>query len=102
MYTALGDTYSQSGLNQLAIEAYQQALALALANDDRLSEATIRGSLADVYAILGRFEDTLQQLRQTRDAYEQLNDDSAVVRLDRRINIISTRLLRQSDESSTP
>ena len=102
VYTALCDTYSQSGLNQLAIEAYQQALALALANDDRLSEATIRGSLADVYAILGRFEDTLQQLRQTRDAYEQLNDDSAVVRLDRRINIISTRLLRQSDESSTP
>ncbi|MBT9315888.1 tetratricopeptide repeat protein [Leptothoe spongobia] len=102
VYTALGDTYSQTGLNQLAIEAYSQALALAVANADTLSEAIIRVNLADVYATLGLFDNTLQHLRQARDAYEQIGEDREIARLDRRIELISTRLVRQDQEEVTP
>ncbi|EKV00658.1 hypothetical protein Lepto7375DRAFT_2789 [Leptolyngbya sp. PCC 7375] len=102
VYTALGDTYSKSGLNQLAIESYQRALTLAAANADRLSEATTRVNLANVYATLGLFDDALEQLYQARDAYEQLNEATEIARLDRRINVISTLLTRQREESHTP
>ena len=102
VYTALGDTYSRSGLNQLAIDAYQRALGLAITDNDSLSEATIRVNLGDVYATLGLFDDALQQLRQARAAYEILDEDTEIARLDRRIDVISTRLLRQSEEDLTP
>ncbi|MEO0396723.1 MAG: tetratricopeptide repeat protein [Cyanobacteria bacterium P01_A01_bin.137] len=102
VYTALGDTYSQSGLNQLAIDAYQQALTLAMADANVLSEATIRVNLADVYATLGLFEDALQQLSLARAAYEQLEEETEIDRLDRRIDIISNRLLRSGEELPTP
>ena len=75
VYTALGDTYSNIGLNQLSIDAYDQALTLARASDDLLSEAIIRVNLADVYATLGLFDDALRQLRQARSAYGQLSEE---------------------------
>lgn len=102
VYTALGDTYSQSGLNQLAIEAYGQALTLATAQGDTLSTATIRVNLADVHATLGLFDDALEHLRQARNDYAQLDEAIEVARLDRRIDIISTRLSRQREESRSP
>ena len=102
VYTALGDTYSQSGLTQLAIDAYQQALTLAIANGDALSEATTRVNLADVYATLGRFDDSLQQLRQARDIHEQLNNTTEMASLERRIDVLSTRLLRRDEAVPIP
>ncbi|MEM9978880.1 MAG: tetratricopeptide repeat protein, partial [Cyanobacteria bacterium P01_D01_bin.2] len=101
-YTALGDTYSNIGLNQLSIDAYDQALTLARANDDILSEAVIRVNLADVYATLGLFEDALRQLRQARSAYGQLSEETEVARLNRRIDVISSRLDRYSEDSPAP
>lgn len=95
VYTALGDTYTQSGLTQLALEAYQQALALAIVNGDDLSEASNRVNLGDIYATLGRFDESLQQLHQARDTYEKLNNTTAVDNLERRINVLSTRLVNQ-------
>ncbi|MEM9265642.1 MAG: tetratricopeptide repeat protein [Cyanobacteria bacterium P01_F01_bin.13] len=104
VYTALGDTYSQSGLNQLAIAAYEQALKLATdsSNYDLLSEAIIRVNLADVYATLGLFDNALEELRDARKAYEKLQEETEIARLDRRIQIIDSRLLRQSETESTP
>lgn len=102
VYTALGDTYSQSGLTQLAINAYQQALTLAIANGDDLSEATTRVNLANVYATLGRFDDSFQQLRQARDTHEQLNNTAETASLDRRIDVLSTRLLRRNEAVPLP
>ncbi|MEM7061555.1 MAG: tetratricopeptide repeat protein [Cyanobacteria bacterium P01_B01_bin.77] len=96
-YTALGDTYSQMGLNQLAIETYGQALSLATNSNNVLSEAITRVNLADVYAILGQFEDALDQLTLARRAYEQLQEDVEVARLDRRIQLLSRLVSEQSD-----
>ena len=102
VYTALGDTYSKIGLNQLSIDAYKQALTLASASGDILSEATIRVNLADVYATLGLFDDALQQLRQDRSSYEQLSEETEVVRLNLRIDVISSRLASHSEGSPAP
>ncbi|MBE9066982.1 tetratricopeptide repeat protein [Leptolyngbya cf. ectocarpi LEGE 11479] len=96
VYTALGDTYSQMGLNQLAIETYGQALSLATSNNNVLSEAIARVNLADVYAILGQFEDALDQLTLARLAYDQLQEDVEVARLDRRIQLLSRLVSEQS------
>ena len=102
VYTALGDTYSNIGLNQLSIDAYDQALTLARASDDLLSEAIIRVNLADVYATLELFDDALRQLRQARSAYGQLSAETEVARLNRRINVISSRLDSPSEHSPAP
>lgn len=101
-YTALGDTYSQMGLNQLAIETYEQALSLATGNNDILSEAITRVNLADVYAILGQFEDALEQLTLARRAYEQLQADVEIARLDRRIQLLSRLVSEQNDTPRQP
>ncbi|MEM1251057.1 MAG: tetratricopeptide repeat protein [Cyanobacteria bacterium P01_H01_bin.21] len=102
VYTALGDTYSQTGLNQLAIDAYTQALTRAISVNDVLSEATIRVNLANVYATLGLFDHTLQQLQQARDAYNILAEETEIAQIDRRINIIVSRLSSQREEESIP
>lgn len=102
VYTALGDTYSQTGLNQLAIDAYGQALRLATVNNNLLSEATTRASLADVYATMGLFDDALQQLRRARSVYAQLQEETEIARLDRRIELIDSHLSRQSEPDSAP
>ncbi len=103
VYTALGDTYSRSGLNQLALDAYQRALTLATdINDyDVLSEATIRVSLADVYATLGLYADALEQLQGARRAYGELQEETEIARLDIRIQILDSRLSKQRETEST-
>ncbi len=91
VYAALGDTYSETGLNQLAIEAYEQALSIAIVNNDVLSEATIRVKLADVYVILESFDQAQQLLLDARQIYVQLEDLLEVSLLDRRIRTLSLR-----------
>ena len=92
VYTALGDTYSQTGLNQLAIEAYDQALTIAVRNTNTLGEAINRVNLANVYATRRSFEDALQQLTLARQLYNTLQAEIEVTRLDRRIQLL-TRLV---------
>ncbi|MEO1403841.1 MAG: tetratricopeptide repeat protein [Cyanobacteria bacterium J06635_1] len=88
VYTALGDIYSNTGLNQLAIEAYEEALSLA--NNDTLSKATILVNLADVYATQGEFEQAQRLLTQARIAYSLLGEEVEITVLDRRIEVLST------------
>ncbi|MEM6252435.1 MAG: tetratricopeptide repeat protein [Cyanobacteria bacterium P01_D01_bin.156] len=99
VYTALGDTYSRTGLNQLSIASYREALKLAQSNSDLLSEATIRVNLADVYATLGEFDDALGQLSLARLAYIELAEEAEVERLNRRISLLS-QLVAQQNESA--
>jgi tetratricopeptide (TPR) repeat protein len=89
VYIALGDIYSETGLNQLAMEAYGQALTIALANEDLLSEATIRIKLADVHIILEEFDQARQLLLDARQAYVQLGDQLEISLLDRRLRTLS-------------
>ena len=94
VYTALGDTYSQTGLNHLAMEAYSQALSLAVRNNNASSEAITRVNLANVHATRGQFEDALEQLTLARQVYDTLQAETEVTRLDRRIQLL-TRLVSQ-------
>lgn len=89
VYIALGDTYSETGLNQLAIEAYEQALSIALANDDGLSEAIIRVKLADIYVILEGFDQARELLLDARQIYVELGDSLEISLLDRRLRVLS-------------
>lgn len=89
VYIAQGDTYSETGLNQLAVGAYEQALSIAMANDDILSEAIIMVKLADAYLTLGDFEQARQLLIQARETYSQLGAQLEVSILDLRINVLS-------------
>ena len=89
IYTALGDTYLETGLNQLALEAYTQALSTAMAKDDALSEAIIRVKLADVHLILENIPRARQLLLDARQIYLQLDAPLEATLLDRRLNVLS-------------
>ena len=102
VYSALGDTYSAMGLNQLAIVAYDQGLALAQENFNVESEAAIHASLADVYATLGQLESSLTQLQLAKRAYQELRAQTEVARLERRIDVISARITQNVQESPLP
>ncbi|ESA32855.1 hypothetical protein N836_02240 [Leptolyngbya sp. Heron Island J] len=89
VHTALGDTYLETGLNQLALAAYEQALSIAVANDETLSAATIQVKLADIYVILENFDQARQLLLNARQIYLQLDNPLEVALLDRRLNALS-------------
>ncbi|MEO0457348.1 MAG: tetratricopeptide repeat protein [Cyanobacteria bacterium P01_A01_bin.114] len=91
VYIALGDTYNETGLNQLSLEAYGQALSLATINRDVLSKAIIHVKLADVYVTLGDFEQAQQHLLQAQQDYAQLGNLLNVSILGRRIRVLSSR-----------
>lgn len=90
VHSALGDTYSETGLNQLALASYGQALTIATANDDVLSEAIIRVKLADIYVTLENFDQARQLLVEARQLYAQLGDQLEVSLLDRRLRALSS------------
>ncbi|MEM9906186.1 MAG: tetratricopeptide repeat protein [Cyanobacteria bacterium P01_D01_bin.44] len=89
VYIALGDIYHETGLNQLTMEAYGQALDIATANDDTLSKATVQVKLADVYVTLGDFDQARQLLTQARQAYSQIGAQLEISILERRISLLS-------------
>lgn len=92
VYIALGDIYNETGLNQLSLQAYGQALRIATGNNgergDRLSEATIRVKLADVHGHLGDFDQAQAFLLGARQIYAQLDDSLEVARLNRRLGAL--------------
>ena len=89
VYIALGDIYNETGLNQLSLRAYDQALKIATSNGDRLSEATIRVKLADVYGGLNDVDQAQELLVEARQLYVQLGESLEVAILDRRLRALS-------------
>ncbi|MEL6554875.1 MAG: tetratricopeptide repeat protein [Cyanobacteria bacterium J06621_11] len=87
VYIALGDTYSATGLNQLSIEAYEEALALSITNEDAPSTAITQVSLADVHIRLGEFETAKTLLIAARETYQQLDAQTEVAWLNQRISL---------------
>lgn len=89
VYIALGDTYHETGLNQLAIDTYKQGLDMAVANNDRLSQALLQVKLADVYVIIEDIDQARQLLLEARQIYTQLDEQLEVSLLDRRIQALA-------------
>lgn len=89
VHIALGDIYNETGLNQLSLRAYDQALRTAVRDDDRLSEATIRVKLADVYGGLNDVDQAQALLIEARQLYAQLGESLEVAILDRRLRALS-------------
>ena len=89
VYIALGDTYSTTGLNDLAIDAYQQAIALAAADSDYRSQATALVNLSEVYIQLGEFEKARMRLNEARQLYSQIGALPEVSLLDQKIELFS-------------
>ncbi|MEL6232535.1 MAG: tetratricopeptide repeat protein [Cyanobacteria bacterium J06627_3] len=89
VYIALGDIYTETGLNQLSLRAYEQALRTAISDGDRLSEATVRVKLADVYGSLNDVDQAQALLLEARQLYAQLGEPLEVAILERRIRALS-------------
>ncbi|MEO0394615.1 MAG: tetratricopeptide repeat protein [Cyanobacteria bacterium P01_A01_bin.137] len=89
VYIALGDVYDETGLNQLSLRAYEQALRTAISDGDRLSEATIRVKLADVHSGLNDVDQAQALLLEARQLYAQLGESLEVAILDRRLRALS-------------
>ncbi|MEL6130725.1 MAG: hypothetical protein AAFR30_12600, partial [Cyanobacteria bacterium J06628_4] len=75
--------------NQLSLRAYEQALRTAISDGDRLSEATIRVKLADVYGGLNDVDQAQALLLEARQLYAQLGESLEVAILERRIRALS-------------
>lgn len=104
VYTALGDVYSQTGLNNLAIETYEQALAFVDISSDSglLSEAIVQVSLADAYATSGDFLTAGLLLGRAVNTYQQLGNEVEVDNLNNRIEALTAYALsiEQRDPST--
>ncbi len=73
-YRMLGDLYRQSGLNLLALEHYEAAVALADTSDNLEAAALAREGLAEVSLALGDREAAATLLRAAIDLYRLLGD----------------------------
>ena len=89
VYTALGDVYSATGLNQLSVEAYEQALAIARAESRLSSEAIILVNLSDVHIRRGEFEIARALLQSAHQIYSELGAQPEVASLNQRLELFS-------------
>lgn len=73
-YQLLGELYQQVGLNQLAKEPYEQALALARASGDSEGAAAIQTGLGEMEVALGNLEAAIAWFEQAQSGYQRLGD----------------------------
>jgi tetratricopeptide (TPR) repeat protein len=92
VYSLLGDLLLQTGLNQQAQQAYQQALALAQKSGDQEGEAEAQSGLGEASFGLGKKEEALSWLKKAQASYAVLGDESQVKLLAQRIEEIQKRL----------
>ena len=87
VYAALGDTYSATGLNQLSVEAYEQAITLAEANERPLSKAIVLVNLSDVHVRRGDFNLAQANLEEALQIYTQLGVQPEISSLSQRLEL---------------
>jgi hypothetical protein len=85
VYSLLGDLLLQTGLNQQAQQAYQQALALAQKSGDQEGEAEAQSGLGEASFGLGKKEEALSWLKKAQASFGVLGDESQVQLLAQRI-----------------
>jgi hypothetical protein len=88
VYSLLGDLLLQTGLNQQAQQAYEQALALAQKSGDQEGEAEAQSGLGEASFGLGKKEEALSWLKKAQASYGALGDESQVQVLAQRIEKI--------------
>jgi hypothetical protein len=92
VYSLLGDLLLQTGLNQQAQQAYQQALALAQKSGDQEGEAEAQSGLGEANFGLKNEDEALSWLKKAQASYAVLGDESQVKVLAQRIEEIQKRL----------
>ncbi len=88
VYSLLGDLLLQTGLNQQAQQAYEQALSLAQKSGDQEGEAETQSGLGEANFGLGKKEEALSWLKKAQASYGALGDESQVKLLAQRIEKI--------------
>jgi len=88
----LGDLLLQTGLNQQAQQAYEQALALAQKSEDQEGEAEAQSGLGEASFGLGKKEEALSWLKKAQASYAVLGDEFQAQVLTQRIEKIQKRL----------
>ena len=74
VYRILGDLYWESGLQLLAEAQYLKVVELAREPKDLEERAKAQFSLAEMYVVLEKWEETDQWLRQAKQSYTELGD----------------------------
>jgi hypothetical protein len=92
VYSLLGDLFLQTGLNQQAQQAYEQALALAQKSGDQEGEAEAQSGLGEANFGLKNEDEALSWLKKAQASYAVLGDESQVKLLAQRIEEIQKRL----------
>jgi tetratricopeptide (TPR) repeat protein len=88
VYSLLGDLLLQTGLNQQAQQAYEQALALAQKSGDQEGEAEAQSGLGEANFGLKNEDEALSWLKKAQASYGALGDESQVKVLAQRIEEI--------------
>ncbi len=88
IHKALGDVQSYIGLNQRALDHYRQAHQLAVAANDRETQAIILTSLGAVSATSNRLDEAIEFFEAAQQLYRLQSVDDRVARLQRRIDLL--------------
>lgn len=85
VYQDLGDIYRYIGLNLLAEERYEQAIAIAITNNIPEGIANAQAGLAEVKVMLDQPDAAIDLLTQARDRYKALEDNERFKELEERL-----------------
>ncbi|MGF1538217.1 MAG: tetratricopeptide repeat protein [Elainellaceae cyanobacterium] len=100
IYKALGDVHSYIGLNQRALDHYQEALQAASGDgvdEDSETRAIVLTNLGSISATIGRVDDAIAYFQQAQSIYHQQQRNDTVTRLQQRIELLE---LQQPSETS--
>lgn len=102
IHKALGDVHSYIGLNQRALDHYQEALRIARgggADENDETRAIVLTSLGSVSATINRVEDAIAYFQQAQRIYRQQPENDNVARLQQRIELLE--FLQHPPETSS-
>lgn len=90
VYQDLGNIYRYIGLNLLAEERYDRAIAIASANDDSEGTANAQSGLAEIKVLLDDPDAAVELLRSAKVGYETVENTERVEELQARIDELSS------------
>ncbi len=106
VFRALGELYTEAGLNLLAEDHYERASELFASTSDRYALTATRDSLARVKLILDKNQEAEQLSAKVIAEYRELGDEQSATALEQRLAEAASEdeqpgtLLREADPSS--